>query len=244
MKASHWSHSRQNWPVALDLKIGSRVTVNVLGRDITATIANLRELDWESLSINFVMVFSPNTFAGAPHMILSTLTLPDGDTATTERDLMAATARSYPQVTTVRVREALETAAGLLRQILWAIRGASSITIVASLLVLAGALAAGHRSRMREAAILKILGATRARLARAFAVEFLLLAAATALFATIAGAIAAWIVLVFVMQASFTFAPAVAIITAAGAAVLLVGLGLAANWRLLGQKPAPVLRAQ
>lgn len=229
---------------ALNLRIGSTVTVNVLGRDITATIANLRKLDWASLSINFVMVFSLNTFAGAPHMVLSTLTLPDGADVADEQALMAAAARAYPQVTTVRVKEALETAAGLLRQILWAIRGASSITIVASLLVLAGALAAGHRSRMREAAILKILGATRARLARAFAAEFLLLAAATALFATIAGALAAWIVLVFVMQTGFTFALAVALTTAMGAGILLVGLGLAANWRLLGQKPAPVLRAQ
>src|SRR5262249_33119028 len=60
----------------LQLKIGDTVTVNVLGRNVTARIANLREVKWESLSLNFVMVFSPNTLAGAPHNLLATVTLP------------------------------------------------------------------------------------------------------------------------------------------------------------------------
>ena len=57
----------------IGLKIGDTVTVNVLGRNITARIANLRQVEWESMGINFVMVFSPNTFAGAPHAWLATL---------------------------------------------------------------------------------------------------------------------------------------------------------------------------
>ena len=65
----------------LGLKLGDSVTVNVLGRDITARIANMRAVDWQSLSINFVMVFSPNTFRGAPHTRLATLTFPNGGDA-------------------------------------------------------------------------------------------------------------------------------------------------------------------
>ena len=61
----------------LGLKIGDKVTVNVLGRNVTATIANLREVKWESLAINFVMLFSPNTLAGAPHNLLVTIALPN-----------------------------------------------------------------------------------------------------------------------------------------------------------------------
>ena len=60
----------------LGLKLGDPVTVNVLGRNITAKIASLRRVDWQSLSINFVMVFSPNTFVGAPHTHIATLTFP------------------------------------------------------------------------------------------------------------------------------------------------------------------------
>ena len=57
----------------LGLKIGDEVVVNVLGRDIAATIANLRTVDWQSLGINFVLVFSPNAFAGAPHTHIATV---------------------------------------------------------------------------------------------------------------------------------------------------------------------------
>ena len=52
---------------AIGLKLGDTVTVNVLGRNITARIASFRQVEWESMGINFVMIFSPNTFAGAPH---------------------------------------------------------------------------------------------------------------------------------------------------------------------------------
>ncbi|MDP2734218.1 MAG: FtsX-like permease family protein, partial [Hoeflea sp.] len=227
---------------ALGLTLGSEVTVNVLGRDISAKVANLRAVDWQSLGINFVMVFSPNAFAGAPHMMLSTLTLPDAAGSIREGAVMNAVARAFPHVTIIRVKDALETANALLRQIMWAMRGASGVTIIASVLVLAGALAAGHRGRMRDAAILKTFGATRRRLIAAFALEFLLLGVATAAFAVLVGSLAAYIVLTQVMHANFTFAPAVAIVTAAGAAAALIALGLAANWRIMGQKPAPILR--
>ena len=69
----------------LGLKLGDSVTVNVLGRNITARIANLRMVDWQSLGINFVLVFSPNTFAGAPHTDIATLTFADGGTAARRR---------------------------------------------------------------------------------------------------------------------------------------------------------------
>ncbi len=73
----------------LGLKIGDKVTVNVLGRNVTATIANLREVKWESLAINFVMVFSPNTLAGAPHNLLATIALPKTRRSRTEGQAIA-----------------------------------------------------------------------------------------------------------------------------------------------------------
>ena len=62
----------------LNLKIGDPIVVNVLGRNIAAQVANLRSVDWQSLGINFVLVFSPGAFAGAPHTHIATLTLPGG----------------------------------------------------------------------------------------------------------------------------------------------------------------------
>jgi putative ABC transport system permease protein len=228
--------------MSLNLALGDEIAVNVLGRQVTAKLASLRTVDWQSLGINFVMIFSPNTFAGAPHMILSSLTLPEEAGGVRDSEVMSAVSRAFPHVTIVRVKEALDTANALLGEIMWAIRGASGITIIASVLVLAGALAAGQRGRIRDAAILKTFGATRRRLMAAFALEYLLLALATAIFAILIGTAAAYLVLTQVMHASFVFAPTVAIGTTVGAALALIALGLAANWRVLGLKPAPILR--
>ena len=145
----------------LGLKIGDEITVNVLGRNISATIANLREVEWRSMGINFVMVFSPNAFAGAPHTHLATVTFPNGSDPALDARILRSSALAYPMVTSVRVKDALEAVNDVVSQLVMAIRGASSIALIASLLVLAGALAAGHRARLYDAVVLKTLGATR-----------------------------------------------------------------------------------
>ncbi|UFI04105.1 ABC transporter permease [Roseibium aggregatum] len=226
----------------LGLKIGDRITVNVLGREITAEIANTRTVEWQSLAINFVMVFSPNTFAGAPHAHLMTLGWDDDVPEETELALLKTVSNAFPTVTAIRVKDAISQVNDLVAQLAWAIRGASSITLIASVLVLAGALAAGHRSRIYDAVILKTIGATRARLIFAYALEYAILGLATAVFALLAGGVAAWYVITQIMDGSFVMMP----VTAAGAAlialVLTVGFGLVGTWRVLGEKPAPVLR--
>ena len=166
----------------LGLKLGDPVTVNVLGRNITARIASLRRVDWQTLSINFIMVFSPNALRGAPHTHLATLTFADGGTAEEEGALIRAIAKTYPMVTAVQVKEAIAAIAAIVANLLLAIRGASAITLIAAALVLGGALAAGHRARVYDAVILKTLGATRMRLIGAYSAEYLLLGTATAVF--------------------------------------------------------------
>ncbi|HEY6027377.1 MAG TPA: FtsX-like permease family protein [Pseudolabrys sp.] len=227
----------------LGLKLGDKVIVNVLGRNITATIANLRRLDWQSLSINFVMVFSPNTFTGAPHTHLATLRFPDGGSPSEEGAVLRAVAERYPTVTTVRVKDALDAIGTLVGELLVAIRGASAITLIAAALVLGGALAAGHRHRVYDAVILKTLGATRARLIGAYAIEYGLLGAATALFGVLSGSLAGWLIVSELMHLRFQWLPVPALLSAAGAVVVTVVLGLAGTWSALGQKPAPVLRS-
>lgn len=226
----------------LGLVIGDKVTVNVLGREITAEIANMRDVEWQSLAINFVMVFSPNTFAGAPHAHLMTLGWDEEVPTDAELALLKTVSNTFPTVTAVRVKDAISQVNDLVAQLAWAIRGASSITLIASVLVLAGALAAGHRSRIYDAVILKTLGATRTRLIIAYGLEYAILGLVTALFALVAGGVAAWYVITQIMGGSFVVMP----VTAAGAAlvalVLTVGFGLIGTWRVLGEKPAPVLR--
>ncbi|TCU23925.1 putative ABC transport system permease protein [Rhizobium azibense] len=225
----------------LGLKIGDTVTVNVLGRNLTARIANLRKVEWESLSINFVMVFSPNTFRGAPHAWLATLTDPSA-TPAIEASILKSVTNTYPTITSVRVKDAIDIVNTLVAQLATAIRAAASVALVSSVLVLAGALAAGNRARTHDAVVLKTLGATRAMLIRAFSYEYLILGVATAVFALIAGGAAAWFIVSRIMRMPSTFLPDVAGLTLVTALVLTVGIGLIGTWRILGQKAAPVLR--
>ena len=225
----------------LGLKIGDTVTVNVLGRNITARIANLRKVEWQSLSINFVMVFSPNTFRGAPHAWLATLSDP-GAGAAEDAKVLQTVSNSYPTITALRVKDAIDTIDALLGQLTVAIRAAASVALLASVLVLAGALAAGNRARTHDAVILKTLGGTRSLLIRAFCYEYIILGAATAVFGLVAGGLAAWYVVVHIMHLASSFLPEVAVTTILLSLVVTVGIGLVGTWRVLGQKAAPVLR--
>jgi putative ABC transport system permease protein len=232
----------QRMGAGFGLKIGDEVTVNVLGRNITARIANFRQIQWDNLGINFIVVFSPNTFRGAPHTHLATLTFTSPKTTAEEIALLQAMASTFPAVTTVRVKDALEAVGQLASQIAAGIRGASVVTLIASILVLAGALAAGHRARVYDAVILKTLGATRPMLIGTYATEYAVLGLITALFGIAAGAVAAWLVTTRVMTIPFVFAPGAAIGIVGLAVALTVGFGLIGTWRALGEKPAPVLR--
>ena len=225
----------------LGLKIGDSIGVNVFGRTITATVASTRKVDWRKFGINFVLVFSPNTFAGAPYSDLATVTFPTAG-APRELTLLREVAQAYPSVTSIRVKDALDAVSSVVAQLATAIRGAASVALVASVLVLAGALAAGQEARLYDAVVLKTLGATRSRLLAAFVLEYGILGLATAIFGVLAGTAAAWGIVAKVMSLEFTFFWPQALLAAFGALAVTVVLGLVGTWRILGRKPAPYLR--
>ncbi|KAA5601176.1 ABC transporter permease [Blastochloris sulfoviridis] len=225
---------------AFGLKVGDRIVVNVLGRNIEATLSNLRALEWDSLGINFVMVFSPSAFRGAPHTHLATLALPNGGAG--ELAVLTRVAAEFPTVTTVRVKDALAAVNDLVGNLIAGIRGASTVTLIAAVLVLAGALAAGHRHRVYDAVILKTLGATRGRLLKAYGLEYAMLGAVTATFGVLAGSLAGWAIVSQAMRIAFVWDWAGALVSVAAALVLTVAFGLIGTWRALGERPAPVLR--
>jgi putative ABC transport system permease protein len=225
----------------LNLKVGDEIVVNVLGRDIPATISNLRMIDWQGLGINFVLVFSPNAFKGAPHTHIATLTENHPDPSGDARIVKSVT-DAFPMVTSVRVREVLESIGTVVENLVLAIRGASAVTLISAILVLGGALAAGHRHRVYDAVILKTLGATRARLLGAYALEYLMIGFATAIFGVIAGSVAAWLIVTRLMTLSFIWQATSAAGVVAAALLVTVGLGLAGTLLALNQKPATVLR--
>jgi len=222
----------------LDLKLGDTVTVNVLGREITAKVANFREVDWRSLQINFVMVFSPNTFAGAPHMYVVTAQAQPA----AEPAILRAVSGPYPTVTSIRVRDALDAINKLMSQLITAIRGANAMTLLVGILVLGGALATGLSGRIYDAVILKTYGATRSQLLRSLVIEYAALGLSTAAFAIVAGSLSAWAIITFIMQLEWQFSFVTAAATALIALVVTVAAGLITTWSALRASPARVLR--
>jgi putative ABC transport system permease protein len=218
--------------------IGDDITVNVLGREITAKVANLRSVNWRSLGINFVMVFSPNTLKGAPHSHIVTVEMNGGD----EAQLLNHMARAYPSVTAVRVKDALNLVSTLLGQMLTAIRGANVLTLLTGVLVLAGALAAGLSERLYEAVVLKTYGASKRQLMSAFVIEYAALGLAAAAFGLVVGSAASWFLARFILEMPWSFSLPTAVLTALLAMVVTVTAGLAVTWRALSAKPAPFLR--
>ena len=227
----------------LGLKLGDEITLNVLGRNLTARISNLRKVNWRSLGINFVFVYSPSAFAGAPHTELATATFPPGGDPARELTLLKEVSNAFPAVTSVRVKDALDAVAEIMAQLAVAIRGASVVALTTSVLVLGGALAAGRRTRTYESVILKTLGATRRQLLKAMLYEYGLLGVVTAIFGVLAGGVAAWGIVTGIMKIEgFVWLWSSAIAAAVIALAITVGLGVIGAWRILGQKPAPYLR--
>ncbi|MBL8654878.1 MAG: FtsX-like permease family protein, partial [Alphaproteobacteria bacterium] len=217
---------------------GDTLTLNVLGVEIDATIANLRAVDWTSLGINFTLTFAPGTLEGAPQTWIATAQVAESQ----EDDLERAVTQRFSNVSSIRVKRALATAQETMEGIAAAARVTAAITLVAGVLVLAGAIVATHRRRVYDAVVLKALGATRADVMRAFLAEFALLGAAAAIVAALVGTLAAWGLITEYMRVEFVPLPGTIFGTVLGAALVVMLLGLGGTWRALGQKAAPLLR--
>lgn len=227
-----------NLAQGMGLKLGDTLTFNILGREVTATIANLRRIQWRSLGINFTVIFAPGTLEGAPQSHIASVHVPPA----AETRLLTAVTDKLPNVSAIRVRDALDQAADVFEQIGFAVRATAMVTLAAGLLVLAGAVAAGHRRRVYDAVVFKVLGATRRRIMGAFLIEYGLIGLATAVFAAILGAVLAWAIVTQVMNAPFAWLPQTAFGTALIAAAIALTFGFIGTWRAMGQKAAPLLR--
>ena len=224
----------------MGLKLGDKITTNILGRDIEATITSLREVNFSTAGMGFVMAMNPAALSGAPHSFISTLYTTEAAEAPILRDLAGA----YPNITAIRVRDAIDRVTEALGAIASATSWAAGASLLTGFVVLIGAAAAGVRTRMQEAAVLKVLGATRARILGSFALRSALLGAAAGIVAIGAGGLAGWAVMQFVMETDYRFEPVSAGLIVVGGviATLLAGLGFA--WAPLRQRPAQVLRAE
>jgi len=228
----------------LGLKLGDNITVNILGRNVEAKISSMRKIDWESLAINFVMVFSPNTLEGAPHRLITTLELPKGTASEKEAKIIQSLAERFPLVTAIKISDIVDAAKAMLAKLMTAIRATAGFTLLIGAAVLAGAVAAGQQRRKYVAVLYKTLGATRGRIIVAELLEFGALGLATALLAALIATITAWALCTFAFDIKFVFAPGAAVQTVLLALVLVLAVGAITTWRVLSVKAALYLRAE
>lgn len=246
--AGHWWAPDYQGPplLAIDTNVaeafgigpGDRIGINVLGRIVEAEVALVRRLDFSRMTINFTLVFSPGVLEGAPQTHIATVRVPPDGESQLQRAVLAA----FPNVTAVRVKEALDTIASVLERVGEAVRGTALITLFAGTLVLAGAMAADHRRRVYDAVVLKVVGATRADVLRTFLAEYGLLGVVTALAASLIGTLGAWCVVTRVMRWEWVFQPLVPLQTVLLSTAITLIFGFAGTWRALGRSAAPLLR--
>jgi putative ABC transport system permease protein len=223
---------------AIGLGVGDRLTVAILGREIEARIASLREINWDTMGFNFVIIFSPGTLESAPHSFMATAAMPEAQ----ERPFARAVANAFPSVSAIRVKEVVETVAGMLGQLSVAVRAAASVAILAGIAVLIGALAASRRARVYDSVMLKLLGATRARILAAQALEFAALALVVSAVAFALGAASGWYVVVEVLELDWAPDWGIVLATLAAGAFVTLAIGLLGSLPALAARPARALR--
>ncbi len=223
----------------LGVGVGDSLTFNIVGRQIRARIMNLREVDFTQGGMNFAIIFAPGSLERAPQQHLATVRVSSQE----EEAFQKAVSDAFANVSVIWVRETFEAVKGLLATLGMAVRATSAVTLLAGLLVLAGALASGHRQRVYDAVVLKVLGAERRRILSAYLLEFVLLGLGTAVVAAVVGLLAAYLVVTHLWEAEWYFLPLTLAATVLGATCVTAFLGFLGTWRALAQKPAPVLRA-
>tara|TARA_R110002072_G_scaffold15856_41_gene62977 strand:+ start:4683 stop:7190 length:2508 start_codon:yes stop_codon:yes gene_type:complete len=224
---------------AAGLEIGDMITFGVLGVERTARIANLRQIEWESLGFNYVFVLSPNAIQDAPHNLAATIDLTEG---TPTGPLLQALVREFPSSSVIEVGNVLQQARTLLEQVGLATLAAAGVAVLAGLAVLLGAIAAARAQRTYDTVILRVLGADRRQILTMQLVEYLLLAGALALVALGLGSLTAWLVITQLFE--FDWLPdwgAVLAVLGLGIAVVLL-FAVLGSLPLLRAKPAQALR--
>ena len=224
----------------LGLKLGDSLTVNVLGRDISAEITSFREVDFSTGGLGFVLSMNAAALRGAPHTHIATIYAEEADEGAILRDM----AKAYPNITAIRVRDAINRVSEVLEGIAAAVTYGALATLFTGGIVLIGTAAAGEKARVYEGAVLKTLGASRAAVLANFALRSALLGLTAGAIALLAGIAAGWAVSVFVMETEFQVAFGSAVTIIAGGILATLATGLMFAWRPLATRPAQVLRAR
>jgi putative ABC transport system permease protein len=223
----------------LNVKVGSHITFAAQDSRIIATVAALTKADGQHAYSRAQFILPPSALAGLPVVWYGGVHADPARVGELQRALYNA----FPTVTVINVAQALETVRAVVMQITYVIQFLAAFSIFAGIVILASSIAGTRYRRIREVVVLKTLGATRARIATVFSIEFAVLGLVAGLVGVIFANLIARVLLtrltvVYHFQWAWTLAALV------GTAVLTVTTGWLASHRILGQKPLEVLREE
>lgn len=168
----------------LGWKLGDELTFAVGGERFSAKITSLRRLRWDSMKVNFFVIAPPKLLAGFPTSFVSAFRLDPRREA-----VVSELAARFPNVTVIDVGAILREAQALVDQLVHAVQFIFLFAMGAGLLVLYSALAATEDERRREAAVMRVLGASRAQVSRRTRSEFLAMGLVAGVLASLGAAI-------------------------------------------------------
>ncbi|KEO86669.1 ABC transporter permease [Erythrobacter sp. JL475] len=227
---------------AVGLKVGDMLTIGILGTERDVRIANLREIDWETMGFNFTLVFSRNAIADAPHKLSATIDLPETADIKDRGELLRALVREYPSSSVVEVGEVLVQARTLLEQVGLATLAAAAVAVLAGLAVLMGAIAAARAARTYDTVVLRVLGASRRQILGLQLAEYGLIAASLALVALGLGSALAWVIITRLFEFDWLPDWGMVLSVLGVGLVMVLAFALGGSLPLLRAKPAQALR--
>ena len=206
----------------IGISLGDSLTLNVLGRDITATITSLRDVDFSNAGMGFVILLNTAALAGAPHSHIATVYASEA----AEIPILDELGQAFPNVTGIQIREAVLMVSGIVSSIASAASIGAIATLITGFLILIGAASASSEQRAYETAILKTLGSTRREILISFALRAAMVGTLAAIVALGAGLLGGWAVSHFVFETSFEviWSNAALIIVGGVGATLITGV--------------------
>jgi putative ABC transport system permease protein len=249
-RAGEWRERRDDAvPVSIEegvarelgVTLGDEIVWDVQGVPLVSKVAALRAVDWARFEPNFFMIFPEGPLDEAPQTFVALSRIDDpGRRARFQRAVVEA----YPNVSTLDLVQVQQAVEEILGRVALAIRFMALFSLAAGAVVLVGAVAASRYQRVREAVLLRTLGATRGQLLRILLAEYASLGVLAAATAILLSAAAAWALVRFGFDAAFAL-PVPALLALAGVVVVLtIVVGLLGSAEVLRRPPLEVLRAE
>ncbi len=222
----------------LKAKIGSRLTIDIQGVPITAMVTSIRKVNWRNMRPNFYMIYSPGALRGAPLTYVAAVNVPDPK----ELELQHAVVEALPNITALSTRDIVNTVQSTLSRLTTLVDFMSGFTIVAGLFILSGSIASTRFRRLRESAVLKILGARRKVVASILGIEYAALGVISALVGIGLAQGLSWAVMKYMIKSDWHTQP-VTIAWAFWYAVLItVTTGILSSLGVIRDKPLKTIR--